>query len=80
MGSTVTTTDQHNQLKMELAEAVVDASRSLERTKRRVELLLDALDKMPKDASVNLDQNIQRCRLGISELVALNNDVRRMNT
>lgn len=64
--------------RMALAEALTDASRSLDRTRRRLELVERALAALPD--SPTKDQHITRCRTGVVELEQLNNAIRRMNT
>lgn len=78
-------TSQHNDAlsaaRMELAEAITDASRSLDRDRKRVERLRDALTNLQRFDSANdaLRANIERCQVGIVELQTLNNDVRKMS-
>jgi len=76
------TTEDLAQKRMALAEATTDASRSLDRTKRKIEAVLEALGRlqMIDSANIKLDDNIQRCRLALSQLTAINSDVRGMNS
>lgn len=64
--------------RMALAEALTDASRSLDRTRRRLELVERTLSALPD--SPEKTQHITRCRTGVVELEQLNNAIRRMNT
>lgn len=76
------TTDDLSQKRMALAESTTDASRSLERTRRKIEGVLEALSHLQTIDSANtrIEDNVQRCRLAISQLTSINNDIRSMNT
>ncbi len=69
--------EQNAQARMALAEALTDASRSLDRARRRIESVVMALEglQMPTEVA----EHIQRCRTGVVELEQLNNAVRKMN-
>lgn len=66
--------------RMALAEALTDASRSLDRTRRRVEAVIDALSRLSESSVDPINEHITRCRTGVVELEQLNNAIRRMNT
>ena len=64
--------------RMALAEALTDASRSLDRTRRRLEVVERALSCLPDSEAKTA--HITRCRTGVVELEQLNNAIRRMTT
>ncbi len=82
MEGTPVSTDAIAAARMELAEAVTDASRSLDRDRRRLERLRDALATLYRldPGNTALDNHLSRLTVGIVEIQTLNNDVRKMNT
>lgn len=66
-----------SQARMDLAESLTDASRSLDRTRRRIERVIAALDAL---RSPEITQgHIERCRLAVVEVEQINNAIRKMN-
>lgn len=57
--------------KMQLAEALTGASRSLERTRQRVEEVVRLLER-----SENNDVHVGTCRLAIVQLAEINRKIR----
>jgi len=76
------TSDALATARMELAEAITDASRSLDRDRRRLERLRDALSTLARLQPDNevLGAHVDRLTTAIVELQTLNNDGRRMNS
>ena len=72
-----TAPEQTAQARMDLAEALTDASRSLDRARRRIESVVMALEGLRMPTAVS--EHIQRCRTGVVELEQLNNSIRKMN-
>ena len=74
----MTTPDpQTAQTRMDLAEALTDASRSLDRARRRIEAIVQVLSKLNMPTATAA--HVQRCQTGIVEIQQLNNDIRKMN-
>lgn len=73
-----TSPEQIAQARMDLAEALTDASRSLDRARRRIENVVMALEGLHTPDTVQ--DHIQRCRTGVVELEQLNNSIRKMNS
>lgn len=72
-----TAPEQIAQARMDLAEALTDASRSLDRARRRIETVVMALEGLHTPDLVQA--HIQNCRQGVVMLEQLNNCVRKMN-
>ena len=74
------TTDpsQLAQARMDLAEALTDASRSLDRTRRKIEAVVTALERISNNSSDPINTHIVRCKTGVVELEQLNNAIRKM--
>lgn len=72
-----TAPEQTAQARMNLAEALTDASRGIDRARRRLDSVIMALEGLAMPTATA--EHIQRCRTGIVELEQLNNSIRRMN-
>jgi hypothetical protein len=65
------------QQRFELAKALTDSTRILDRARKKIELLASALIQLR--APELTEQHIQRVRAGVVEIEQLNNAIRKMN-